>query len=70
MPVTVEQRDDAVAVVTIDRPAALNALDRETLTELRDRLRGVATDTGVHALDQVVHFDTEVHRPLSAWVRG
>jgi tRNA pseudouridine38-40 synthase len=28
------------------------------------------TDTGVHALDQVVHFDTEVHRPLSAWVRG
>ncbi len=28
------------------------------------------TDTGVHALEQVVHFDTGVHRPLSAWVRG
>jgi tRNA pseudouridine38-40 synthase len=28
------------------------------------------TDAGVHALDQVVHFDTEVARPLSAWVRG
>jgi len=28
------------------------------------------TDAGVHALDQVVHFDTEVERPLSAWVRG
>lgn len=28
------------------------------------------TDTGVHALEQVVHFDTEVMRPLSAWVRG
>lgn len=28
------------------------------------------TDTGVHALEQVVHFDTEVDRPLSAWVRG
>lgn len=28
------------------------------------------TDTGVHALEQVVHFDTEVERPLSAWVRG
>ncbi len=28
------------------------------------------TDTGVHALEQVVHFDTEANRPLSAWVRG
>ena len=28
------------------------------------------TDTGVHALEQVVHFDTGVERPLFAWVRG
>ncbi|MFA5371969.1 MAG: tRNA pseudouridine(38-40) synthase TruA [Sideroxydans sp.] len=28
------------------------------------------TDTGVHALEQVVHFDTHSVRPLSAWVRG
>jgi tRNA pseudouridine38-40 synthase len=28
------------------------------------------TDAGVHALDQVVHFDTGVERPLTAWVRG
>jgi tRNA pseudouridine38-40 synthase len=28
------------------------------------------TDTGVHATLQVVHFDTTVQRPLSAWVRG
>lgn len=28
------------------------------------------TDTGVHALEQVVHFDTQVMRPLTAWVRG
>ena len=28
------------------------------------------TDTGVHALEQVVHFDTSVERPLTAWVRG
>ena len=28
------------------------------------------TDTGVHALDQVVHFDTNAVRPLNAWVRG
>ena len=28
------------------------------------------TDAGVHATQQVVHFDTCIERPLSAWVRG
>ena len=28
------------------------------------------TDAGVHASAQVVHFDTQVERPLTAWVRG
>ena len=28
------------------------------------------TDTGVHAIEQVIHFDTDAQRPLSAWVRG
>jgi tRNA pseudouridine38-40 synthase len=28
------------------------------------------TDTGVHAVGQVVHFETESIRPISAWVRG
>jgi len=28
------------------------------------------TDSGVHALGQVAHFETEVERPLQAWVRG
>lgn len=28
------------------------------------------TDTGVHAAVQVVHFDVDVSRPLTAWVRG
>jgi tRNA pseudouridine38-40 synthase len=28
------------------------------------------TDTGVHATAQVAHFDTNAHRPLTAWVRG
>lgn len=28
------------------------------------------TDTGVHALEQVVHFDTGLARPMQSWVRG
>lgn len=28
------------------------------------------TDAGVHATAQIVHFDTEAKRPVSAWVRG
>jgi len=28
------------------------------------------TDASVHAVCQIVHFDTEAVRPLSAWVRG
>ena len=28
------------------------------------------TDRGVHALEQVVHFDVGAQRPASAWVRG
>lgn len=28
------------------------------------------TDTGVHATAQIVHFDCQSDRPLSAWVRG
>jgi enoyl-CoA hydratase len=43
-------RDGAVATVTVDRQEALNALDPETLTELRDRLVEVAGDADVHAV--------------------
>ena len=28
------------------------------------------TDTGVHALEQVVHFDTDLERGMQSWVRG
>jgi len=28
------------------------------------------TDSGVHALEQVVHFDTDAARPLEAWLLG
>jgi enoyl-CoA hydratase len=43
-------RDGAVAVVTIAREEALNALDVATLTELRDRLRDVADDADLRAV--------------------
>ena len=38
------QREGAVAVATIDRPEAMNALDVETLGELRDRLTELRKD--------------------------
>ena len=28
------------------------------------------TDTGVHGMNQVVHFETDVHRPLKSWIYG
>jgi enoyl-CoA hydratase len=43
-------REGAVAVVTIDRQDALNALNVETLTELRDRLGELSTDRDVRAV--------------------
>jgi enoyl-CoA hydratase len=43
-------RDGGIAVVTIDRQDALNALDVATLTELRDRLRDVAADDEVRVV--------------------
>lgn len=43
--------------------AAVHGAPVQTITAGR-------TDTGVHALAQVVHFDAVNHRPESAWVRG
>src|SRR5213079_1206755 len=43
-------RADAVAVLTVDRQDALNALDVSTLTDLRDRLRDVADDDGIRVV--------------------
>jgi enoyl-CoA hydratase len=43
-------REDAVAILTVDRQDALNALDVATLTELRDRLRDVADDSDVRVV--------------------
>ena len=43
-------RTGAVAIVTVDRPDAMNALDQPTLAELRDRLAELAGDADVRAL--------------------
>lgn len=45
------------------------ALSKIAKEEIRVITAG-RTDTGVHALYQVVHFDTLVQRPISAWIRG
>jgi enoyl-CoA hydratase len=44
------EREDAVAVVIVDRQDAMNALDLATLTELRDRLRELAEDESVRVV--------------------
>jgi enoyl-CoA hydratase len=43
-------REDGVAVLTIDRPEAMNALDVATLTELRDRIAELRADDSAHVL--------------------
>jgi enoyl-CoA hydratase len=43
-------REDGVAVLTIDRPEAMNALDVATLTELRDRIGELREDDSAHVL--------------------
>lgn len=51
---------------------------QDTLQRALSRIAGASisviaagrTDTGVHALEQVVHFDSPVERPQNAWVRG
>ncbi|MBT9494923.1 MAG: tRNA pseudouridine(38-40) synthase TruA [Paucibacter sp.] len=45
------------------------ALAKFTATPLRTVCAG-RTDAGVHGLNQVVHFDTEVVRDAASWVRG
>lgn len=45
------------------------ALKKFSLTDIATTCAG-RTDAGVHALEQVVHFDTELERELFSWVRG
>ncbi|MDQ3185453.1 MAG: tRNA pseudouridine(38-40) synthase TruA [Pseudomonadota bacterium] len=45
------------------------ALSKIACSDIRVVTAG-RTDTGVHASYQVLHFDTQANRPMSAWVRG
>ncbi|MFN8187959.1 MAG: enoyl-CoA hydratase-related protein [Gaiellales bacterium] len=49
MSIDVERRD-GTALVTVNRPEALNAIDLEHGEELRDRLSGLAADESVRAV--------------------
>ncbi len=53
---TVQDRIEAALVQFTQRPISTVCAGR--------------TDTGVHALMQVLHFDTDIDRPPNAWVRG
>jgi enoyl-CoA hydratase len=44
------EREGAVALVTVDRPDAMNALDQANLTELRDRLLELRDDATARAV--------------------
>jgi enoyl-CoA hydratase len=48
--ITVEQPDDGITVVTLDRPAKLNAMNVELISELHDALDGIARDRSCRAL--------------------
>lgn len=56
-----------------DVPTVQEHLER-ALSKVADHTIGVVcagrTDTGVHALEQVVHFDTDAQRSMRSWVLG
>lgn len=53
---TVQDRVEAALAAFADAPVATVCAGR--------------TDAGVHAINQVVHFDTDVERSLEGWTRG
>jgi len=45
---------------------ALESIAKEKI----DTYASGRTDTGVHALIQIIHFETSIDRPMTAWIRG
>ena len=48
--ITVEQPDEGITLVTLDRPAKLNAMNVELISELHDALDAIATDRSCRAV--------------------
>ncbi|HCO43375.1 MAG TPA: tRNA pseudouridine(38-40) synthase TruA [Gammaproteobacteria bacterium] len=57
-----------------DHSPSVQAVIERALSAIADHpvqvMAAGRTDTGVHALGQVVHFDTHAERPQRAWLRG
>ena len=60
-----QSQTDACGVQDFVEKAIKNIAEHEIRIHAAGR-----TDAGVHAMMQVVHFDTETIRPDTAWVRG
>ncbi|MES2047830.1 MAG: tRNA pseudouridine(38-40) synthase TruA [Pseudomonadota bacterium] len=56
-----------------DGKTVQDILERALSTFSKNRILTVCagrTDAGVHAIEQVVHFDTSLNRPMHSWVSG
>jgi tRNA pseudouridine38-40 synthase len=60
------QQQDGLRTVQIELQQALSQVADEPIKVIC----AGRTDKGVHAYGQVVHFDTNVNRPLHAWILG
>lgn len=61
-----QKQVDGVPTVQSELEHALSSIAGHTV----QTIAAGRTDTGVHATAQIVHFDSDAQRPLSAWVRG
>ncbi len=63
-----EQREDIVRHPSVQSQveSALNQVANESIVTVC----AGRTDSGVHAREQVIHFETRARRPLKAWVLG
>lgn len=61
-----QKQTDNIPTIQTALEQAISAIAGESITVTT----AGRTDTGVHATAQIVHFNTNVNRPLSAWVRG